>query len=119
MTFEYSPSAIAARLQFREVEAFFTEEQWRTIAARLELSRRELEIVRLIFEDAEESSISGDLGISVNTVRTLLKRLYGKLGVRRRVGLVLRIVSEHLAELQDSERPEPILRLVYRDHKAA
>ncbi len=84
-----------------------------------ELSRRELQIVRLVFEDAQERSIAGELSVSVNTIHTLLKRLYLKLGVRSRVGLVLRIVRENLADLQEAERPEPTVRLHRGARKAA
>ena len=47
-----------------------------SIADGLEFSRRELEIVRLVFQDAADCAIADELGISVNTVHTHLKRVY-------------------------------------------
>jgi DNA-binding CsgD family transcriptional regulator len=97
------PAMIAARLQCRRLQPLFSEGQWLRIAASMEFTRRELEIVRLIFEDEQEQSIATALGISVNTVRTQLKRLYRKFGVTSRVGLVLQVVREHLADSQDAQ----------------
>ena len=110
---------IPSHLQCRHFESFFTQGQWLIIAERVELSRRELAIVRLVFEDAQERTIAGELGTSINTVRTQLKRLYWKLGVRSRVGLVLRIVREHLTDSQEAEHSEPILRLRHGAREAA
>jgi DNA-binding CsgD family transcriptional regulator len=98
---------IAARLQCRRLKPLFTEGQWLRIADRLEFSRREIEIVWLVFQDAPDQAIAAELAISVNTVHTHLKRLYSKLGVRSRVGLVLQITHEHLADSQDAQRFEP------------
>ena len=77
----------------------------------LEFSRREIEIVRLVFQDAPDQAIAAELAISVNTVHTHLKRLYSKLGVTSRAGLILQIVHEHLADLQEAEHPTPTVRL--------
>ena len=105
------PAMIAARLQCRRLQPLFSEGQWLRIADRLEFSRREIEIVRLVFQDAPDQAIAAELAISVNTVHTHLKRLYSKLGVTSRAGLVLQIVHEHLADLQEAEHPAPIVRL--------
>jgi DNA-binding NarL/FixJ family response regulator len=98
---------IAARLQCRRLQPLFSEGQWLRIAASMEFARRELEIVRLIFEDEQEQSIASELAISVNTVHTHLKRLYSKLVVTSRAGLILQIVREHLADSQDAQHAAP------------
>jgi DNA-binding NarL/FixJ family response regulator len=110
---------IAARLTCLPFEPLFTEDQWDSVVARLELSRREQQIVRLVFHDMREQSIAVELGVSVNTVHTELRRLYLKLGVRSRVQLVLTVVSEHLARSREAERTEPTLRLYHGARKAA
>jgi DNA-binding NarL/FixJ family response regulator len=48
------------------------------------LSPREREVVRLLATGATNREISEQLGIGVETVKTLLARSYGKLGVSRR-----------------------------------
>jgi DNA-binding NarL/FixJ family response regulator len=76
---------------------------WRQIANSLHISDRELQIIQEIFDDRKESAIADDLTISVHTVHTHLERLYRKLGVSTRVGLVVYILSEYL-----SSSPPPL-----------
>lgn len=86
----------AARLTVIPGTTLFSSEVWTRVSVRLSLSGRELEIVRLVFEERTETEIAAACGISKHTVHTHLERLYHKLGVRSRVGLVLRIVTEFL-----------------------
>jgi len=72
---------------------------WKVIANSLRISDRELQIIQEIFDDRKESAIAADLTISVHTVHTHLGRLYRKLGVSTRVGLVVCILSEYLSSL--------------------
>jgi DNA-binding CsgD family transcriptional regulator len=65
----------------------------------LRISDRELQIIQRIFDDRKEFAIADDLTISVHTVHTHLERVYRKLGVSSRVGLVLSILSEYLSSL--------------------
>jgi len=66
------------------------------LAVRLQLSPRELEIVRGICQNHKESSIAQSLGLSRHTVRTYLLRLYAKLGVTSRVDLMLLLLGTFL-----------------------
>ncbi|MGA2031614.1 MAG: helix-turn-helix transcriptional regulator [Thermoguttaceae bacterium] len=95
----------SATLQIRHLDPLLTEDQWLRVAARLEMSEREYQIVRLVFEDEHERNIATQLGISLHTVHTHLKHLHRKLGVRSRVGLVLRVVREYLAD-DGQDQPE-------------
>ena len=56
-------------------------------AAELKLSVRELEIARMIADDLSDKEIAWRIGVEVSTVRTHLKRVFAKLGVRRRSGV--------------------------------
>ena len=60
----------------------------------LALSVRELEIARLIAEDLSDKEIGSRLGIETSTIRTHVKRIFTKLGVRRRSG-VASLLSRH------------------------
>ena len=113
------PAIIAARIQCRRLKPLFSEGQWLSIADGLEFSRRELEIVRLVFQDAADCAIADELGISVNTVHTHLKRVYSKLGATSRAGLVLQIVHEILAESRDVQHFEPTVLLQPGARRAA
>ena len=51
------------------------------------LSVREREIARMLADGQSCPEIAQSLALSVNTVRTVTKRLYAKIGVRRRAEL--------------------------------
>lgn len=53
-------------------------------SAELKLSAREFEIACLIAGDLSDKEIAWRLGVEISTVRTHLKRIFAKLGVRRR-----------------------------------
>ena len=67
--------------------------QWKEIARSLGLSARETQIARAVFDDLVEDTIASRLGISRHTVHNHLRRMFGKLRVRTRVGLVLRVLE--------------------------
>ena len=76
--------------------AIFSERGWDGVARKLRLSRRELDILRGLFDGQTESAIAEDLRISAHTVHTHVQRLHRKLRVRHQVALVLRLVVEFL-----------------------
>jgi DNA-binding CsgD family transcriptional regulator len=57
------------------------------------LSRREREIARLLVSGYSGVNVAALSGLSENTVRTYVRRLYGKLGVNNRADLVRKLVS--------------------------
>jgi DNA-binding CsgD family transcriptional regulator len=57
------------------------------------LSRREREIARLLVAGYSGVNVAAISGLSENTVRTYVRRLYGKLGVSNRADLVRKLVS--------------------------
>ena len=52
------------------------------------LTRREREVLALVAEGATNGEIASVLGIGIETVKTLLRRTFAKLGVQRRVHAV-------------------------------
>lgn len=94
------PGDLHAAVAGRRIERgarLLSDNQWRTIARSLHLSNRELQVVQSVFEDCKEASIARDLGISPYTVHSHLERLYKKLGVGSRCGLIVRIFAEYIA----------------------
>ena len=65
-------------------EGVLVDEMTRAQAAELKLSAREFEIACLIADDLSDKEIAWRLGVEISTVRTHLKRIFAKLGVRRR-----------------------------------
>ncbi len=52
------------------------------------LTERELDVLRLIAEGLKYEEVAGRLFISLNTVRTYVKAIYGKLGANNRTQAV-------------------------------
>jgi DNA-binding CsgD family transcriptional regulator len=70
---------------------------WAAISGSLNLSNREQQLVRGVFDDRTDYSIALTLGISSHTVHTHFERLHRKLRVANRAQLILRVVDEFLA----------------------
>jgi DNA-binding CsgD family transcriptional regulator len=61
------------------------------------LTRRELEVAKLIADDLTDRQIAIQLNIKVGTVRTITHMARLKLNVRGRVGLALWYFQRHMA----------------------
>lgn len=75
-------------------------QEWADVAQALGMTARQLQITKLMFDDKTQRAIAATLGIVERTVREHLDRLYKKLNVHDRVGLVLRIVGLLMATLR-------------------
>jgi DNA-binding CsgD family transcriptional regulator len=62
------------------------------------LSKREREIARLLVAGYSGVNVAAIAGLSENTVRTYVRRLYGKLGVSNRADLVRKLVAPEPAK---------------------
>jgi len=71
-----------------------------SFCARHNLSPREEDVVRLLFEGLPTSDMADRLAISQHTVRDHLKRLYKKTGARSRSELLSRISGANEVEIQ-------------------
>jgi DNA-binding CsgD family transcriptional regulator len=69
------------------------------------LSKREREIARLLVSGYSGVNVAALSGLSENTVRTYVRRLYGKLGVNNRADLVRKLVSPEAASTQSPPAP--------------
>jgi DNA-binding NarL/FixJ family response regulator len=78
-------------------EGLLSADDWNRIAAKFALSRRELDVARLIFEGKSRSQLARDLRCAEGTVRVYIDRLFAKLHVEDRLGMVLRVVRCHPA----------------------
>jgi len=75
----------------------FSSEVWNILASSLGWSDRESQIVPALLDDLKEAAIAARLGISRHTVHTHTERLYRKMGITSRVGLVRRVFLEYLS----------------------
>lgn len=69
------------------------QECWGKIKGVADLSNRETQVGRLIFEGQTREEVADALGISTRTVRHHMEILHEKLRVTNRVGLVLRLIQ--------------------------
>ncbi|MBA3351299.1 MAG: response regulator transcription factor [Blastocatellia bacterium] len=68
-------------------------------AACATLTRRELEILRLISQDQSSKEIASELGVSVGTIEAHRTHLFRKLKVRSVLGLVRYAIYHGIVEL--------------------
>jgi DNA-binding CsgD family transcriptional regulator len=71
------------------------------------LSKREREIARLLVAGYSGVNVAAISGLSENTVRTYVRRLYQKLGVANRADLVRKLMSP--AEAKSSNAPSSVI----------
>ena len=76
--------------------SIFSQEVWGEIGRSLNLSGRDLQIVRGTFDDKTELEIAVDLSIAPGTIHTHIERIHHKLVVTNRVQLLLRVMQEFL-----------------------
>jgi len=81
-------------IALKVVESFRTPPAARTLAAESRLSPREEEILSLLAEGCLYKEISASLGISIDTVRTHLRRIYEKLHVHSRTQAVMKYFKQ-------------------------
>ena len=77
--------------------SMLSPDAWAQIAHSLDLSGRELQIVRGTFDDKTESEIAADLRVSPSTIHTHVERLHHKLAITDRAQLILRVMQEFIA----------------------
>ena len=67
----------------------FPEQDWTRLKEDLGLPPRQAEVLRCVLGGMSDKQIAGATGLSVNTVRTHMSRLFGKFGSNDRVELIL------------------------------
>ncbi len=85
----------------------FSEQEWTRIKEHLGLPPRQAEILKCVMGGMSDKQVAGVTGISVNTVRTHMTRLFRKFGSNDRVELIISIFG-YLREchLQDEVRKD-------------
>jgi DNA-binding NarL/FixJ family response regulator len=110
---EISREELFTLLQFMELEKDFSdekikrrltfdaEEAFRNTCAELNISEREVEIIKLIAEGYINKEIADMLFLSTHTVNTHRKNIMSKLGVNNATGIVIFAVKEKLVSPKD------------------
>ena len=66
---------------------------WREISKSLALSPQQIRIVELLLRNKQDKEVAETLNISFPTVRTYLGRIFDRIGVGDRMGLVLHVFA--------------------------
>ncbi len=66
---------------------------WEAVALELEFSPQQTRIVELILRGQPDKEIAANLGLTVPTVRTHLRRIFDRTGSANRLNLVLHIFA--------------------------
>ena len=69
---------------------------WDALSQKLQLSERQLELVKGVLDDLSAFTIARQCRISESTVKTHFRRLYSKLGVSSRAGMVTLVLTEYM-----------------------
>ena len=77
--------------------SYLTDDQWCAISTALNLTQRQLWMIKYTFDGLNEQAIGQKLGVSVNTVHARFTRLYRKLDVHNRTGFITKIFIAHLS----------------------
>jgi len=89
-----SNSKVNSEASNAEPPVFPMEEAvWQQVVDSLALSPQQIRIVELLLRNKQDKEIAAELSLSFPTVRTYLKRIFDRLGVNDRMGLVLHIFA--------------------------
>ena len=75
------------------IPSFFTPALWQHVINTLEFSPQQARVVSLILQGKQDKEIVAEMGLSRDTIRTYLRRVFDRLGVDDRVGVVLRVFA--------------------------
>ncbi len=102
-----------------------SEQDWARLKEELALPPRQAEVVRCVLRGMSDKQIAFTTGISVNTVRTHLSRLFVKFGAQDRVELIFHMfgylkqyhLQDHPAPASAAAAPEAVSPAARKDHK--
>jgi DNA-binding NarL/FixJ family response regulator len=71
----------------------FSQKEWHWFAKCCGLTRRELEVVRLMCQGWDNRQIAQGLNIKYNTVRAHLSNVYKRMGVKNKVSVMFALLE--------------------------
>lgn len=75
-----------------------SDQTWHSVAESLELSPQQVRVVELILCGKQDKQIATELGLSVPTIRTYLRRIFDRTQTSDRLSLVLCVFAIAQAE---------------------
>lgn len=75
---------------------------WAKVVPLLDLSPQQTRIVELLLQDMGYKQVAAALDIAIPTIRTQMGRIFQRLGVDDRVGLIIHVFTIALKQVQES-----------------
>lgn len=72
--------------------ALLSPQEWAQVAAALDLSPQQANVVRYMLEGCQDKEIAERMGVTVPTVRTYLARVFDRTQVKSRVQLAVKVL---------------------------
>jgi DNA-binding NarL/FixJ family response regulator len=85
--------------------SFLSPALWRHVVDMLELSSQQARIVSLILQGRADKDIVEEMRLSRYTIRTYLRRIFDRIGVEDRIGLILRVFALCIGRRQGAGCP--------------
>jgi len=85
-------------------QALLSARAWELVGEELGLSRRQLELVRHVFDGKKLTTVASEMRLSLGTVKTYSQRIHQKLEIRDQRELALAVFGAYL-RIPPEERP--------------
>ena len=76
-----------------DAPSFLTPAQWQRVIATFDLCPQQARIVGLVLQGKHDKEIVAAMGLSRDTVRTYLRRVFDRMGVDNRGGVTARVLE--------------------------
>lgn len=96
-----STNSPAIPAQCASIPALLTPALWQHVVDTFELSPQQARIVSLILQGKPDKLIAAEMGLTRDTIRTYLRRVFDRMGVDDRVGVVLCIFALCLDRMRE------------------
>ena len=80
--------------------------QWLYIKKQYRLTKREVEVAKLICQGFGNEEIANNLNIAYGTVRAHIRNIYRKTGVQNKIAILLKFISE-ISKAEPKAKPSP------------
>lgn len=85
------------------------EQQWNYLQNKYSMTKREMQIAKLVCRGFGNEDIAQALGIRHGTVKTHIRNLYRKLWVHNKISMLLRFMKDSSVFLNSAESPMHML----------
>jgi len=89
----------------RSSNTLLNDQQWMYLKKKYQMTKRELQIAKLICCGMSNEMIAADLGIRHGTIKTHIRNLYRKLWVHNKISMLLKFIEDAGVLFDNSHSP--------------